>query len=86
VDECKPLVRGGARRGLLAEKKGKLPLNLTAGGNVLGQSTALRSDARAAPALTGRSRGGTVEYGRGAALAAMASGAGAYTGPLLSST
>lgn len=68
-------VRGGARRGQnAAGLKGKLPLNLTAGGSVLGQSTALRSDSRAAPALTGRSRGGTVEYSRGAELASIAVG------------
>ena len=80
--------RGGARRGQIAgmisrdgagssnaaNGKGKLPLNLTAGGTALGASTAMRGDARAAPALTGRSRGGTLEFGRGAQLAAMAGG------------
>jgi bloom syndrome protein len=71
-------VRGGSRRGQIAGTdkgdKGKLPLNLTAGGNVLGASTARRDDTTAAPAFIGRSRGGALEYMRGESLVAMAGG------------
>ena len=71
-------VRGGSRRGQIAGTdkgdKGKLPLNLTAGGNVLGASTARRDDTNAAPAFVGRSRGGALEFVRGERLVAMAGG------------
>ena len=71
-------VRGGSRRGQIAGTdkgdKGKLPLNLTAGGNVLGASTARRDDTTAAPAFVGRSRGGALEFMRGESLVAMAGG------------
>ena len=36
-------------------------VNLTAGGSVLGQSTTMQGDSRAAPALTGRSSGNVLE-------------------------
>ena len=71
-------VRGGSRRGQIAGtdkgEKGKLPLNLTAGGSVLGASTARRDDINAAPAFVGRSRGGALEFVRGERLLAMAGG------------
>lgn len=73
-------VRGGARRGQISamgvEGRGKLPrnVNLTAGGSVLGQSTTMRGDSRAAPALTGRSSGNVLEFNRGARIAEMAGG------------
>ena len=71
-------VRGGSRRGQIAGTvkgdKSKLPLNLTAGGNVLGASTARRDDTNAAPAFVGRSRGGALEFARGERLVEMAGG------------
>ena len=64
--------RGGSRRGQIAGNK--LPLNLSAGGTVLGQSTARRNDASAAPGFSGRSRGGALEFLRGEKLVEMAGG------------
>lgn len=66
-------VRGGSRRGQVAASS-KQPLNLSAGGNVLGQSTAMRNNAFAAPGFSGRSRNGALEFVRGERLVEMAGG------------